>query len=135
MNEKAEIGLLDKLTVVPSKFKQYFGDDVETFKAELITSIKNLERIEELMASMFVDQTEASMKAIRLEVAEINSTMNGVMGKRFKSGNMLNDLTAVTVWGTLMAGFSDQTKLTPEQRAMMIKTGAYHDLMRSRVAQ
>lgn len=135
MNEKAEIELLDKLTVVPSKFKQYFGDDVETFKAELITSIKNLERIEELMASMFVDQTEASMKAIRLEVAEINSTMNGVMGKRFKSGNMLNDLTAVTVWGTLMAGFSDQTKLSPEQRGMLIKTGAYHDLMRSRVAQ
>lgn len=135
MNEKAEIGLLDKLTTVPSKFKQYFGDDVEAFKSELITSIKNLERVEELMASMFVDQTEASMKAIRLEVAEINSTMNGVMGKRFKSGNMLNDLTAVTVWGTLMAGFSDQTKLTPEQRAMMIKTGAYHDLMRSRVAQ
>lgn len=135
MNDKAEIELLDQLTAVPSKFKQYFGDDVEVFKAELKLAIKNLERTEELMALMFTDQTEASMKAIRLEVAEINGTMNDVMGKRFKSGNMLNDLTAVTVWGTLMTGFADHSKLTDEQRALMVKSGAFDDLMHSRVAQ
>uniref|UniRef100_A0AAU6W0Q7 Uncharacterized protein n=1 Tax=Pseudomonas phage Nican01 TaxID=3138540 RepID=A0AAU6W0Q7_9CAUD len=135
MKEKVEIDVLDKLTVVPSKFKAYFGDDVETFKAELKLAIKNLERTEELMAQMFVDQTEASMKAIRLEVADINGTMNKVMSTRFNSANKMTDLVAVTVWGTLMAAFSDQTKLTPEQRAMMIKTGAYHDLMRSGVSR
>lgn len=135
MKEKVEIELLDTLTAVPSKFQRYFGVDVAVFKSELKLAIKNLDRIEELMAQMFVDQTEASMKAIRLEVAEINTTMNKVMSTRFKSDNAFTDLTAVTVWGSLMAGFADKTKLTDEQRTMLHRTGAYRDLMNSRVSQ
>lgn len=129
MNEVVDPKMLESLTVVPSKFRVYFGDDIEAFKSELLLSAKNFERTEELMAKMFVDQTEASMKAIRQEMAEIRAKMNGVMASRFKSGSVLNDMTAVVVWGKLMGAFSDRSHLTDEQRKLLEETGAFHDLM------
>jgi hypothetical protein len=125
--------IIDKLTVVPPQLVYLFGNDFETFKAELKDAVKSLNRNEELMAQMFTDQTEASMKAIRLEVAEIAKHMNGVMRKRFTKPDGTGDYKGMMMWGTLMAIFSSQDTLSDEQRELLLKTGALRDLLHARV--
>lgn len=125
---------IDKLTRVPSHLAHLF-DDVAVFKAELKMACENLSRSEALMAMMLTDQTEASMKAIRLETAEISKKMNAVMRNRFTLPSGQGDFKAMMIWGTVMALFSDKSALTNQQRDMLVETGALRDLLHSRVAQ
>lgn len=124
---------IDRLTRVPTALAHLFPD-FEVFKTELKQSVEALQRNEELMAQMFTDQTEASMRAVRLEVQEIAAKMNAVMRIRFTLPSGMPDMKSIMIWGVVMGLFTDKSTLTSEQRVAMIETGAFSDLMRTRVS-
>lgn len=118
---------IDSITEVPAVLADVFPN-VEVLRAELKLAVKNLERNEQLMAMVFKDQTEESMKAIRTEIKAIGEAMNKVMHTRFGDVSFAST-GKVLAFADLMNKFSNKSALTIEQRTALVNTGAIGDLL------